>query len=165
MTFHTFRGHLAGTLTCPWVLGLPARPAQPLSCGRLCNPMGRTCQAFLAITNPGVYPNPRPSSWWCHPAIPSSVVPFSCPQSFPASRSFQMSQLSTSGDQSIGVSASVPPNEYWGLISFRMDWLDHLAVQRTLKSLPTPQFKNINSGAQLSLLSNSHIHTWLLEKP
>ena len=61
---------------------------------------------------PGVHPNPRPLSQWCHPAISSSVIPFSfCPQSFPASRSFQMSQLFASGGQSIGVSAStsVPP--------------------------------------------------------
>ena len=56
---------------------------------------------------PGVHPNPCPSSRWCHPTISSSVVPFSsCPQSFPASGSFQMSQLFTSGGQSIGVSAS-----------------------------------------------------------
>ena len=58
-----------------------------------------------ASLTPGVYPNLCPSSWWCHPAISSSVVPFSCPQSFPASGSFQMSQFS-SGGQSIGVSAS-----------------------------------------------------------
>ena len=59
---------------------------------------------------PGVHPNPCPSSQWCHPIISSSVVPFSsCPQSFPASGSFQMSQLFTSGGQSIGVSASVLP--------------------------------------------------------
>ena len=56
---------------------------------------------------PGVHPNPCPLSRWCHPTISSSVVPFSsCPQSFPASRSFQMSQLFTTGGQSIGVSAS-----------------------------------------------------------
>ena len=56
---------------------------------------------------PGVHPNPCPLSWWCHPTISSSVVPFSsCPQSFPASGSFQMSQLFTSGGQSIGISAS-----------------------------------------------------------
>ena len=55
---------------------------------------------------PGVHPNPCPSSWWCHPTISSSVVPFSCLQSFPASGSFQMSQLFASGGQSIGVSAS-----------------------------------------------------------
>ena len=61
---------------------------------------------------PGVYPNPCPLSRWCHPTISSSVVPFSsCPQPFPASRSFQMSQLFASGGQSTGVSAStsVPP--------------------------------------------------------
>jgi len=56
---------------------------------------------------PGVYPNPCPSSQWCHPIISSSVVPFSsCPQSFPASGSFQMSQLFAWGGESIGVSAS-----------------------------------------------------------
>ena len=61
---------------------------------------------------PGVYPNSCALSWWCHPTIPSSVIPFfSCPQSFPASGSFQMSLLFASGGQSIGVSAStsVPP--------------------------------------------------------
>ena len=56
---------------------------------------------------PGVYPNSCPSSWWCHPTISSSVIPFSsCPQSSPASWSFQMCQLFTSGGQSSGVSAS-----------------------------------------------------------
>ena len=55
---------------------------------------------------PGVHPNPCPLSQWCHPTISSSVIPFSCPQSFSASGSFQMSQLLASGSQSIGVSAS-----------------------------------------------------------
>ena len=56
---------------------------------------------------PGVHPNPCPLSQWCHPMISSSVIPFSsCPQSFPASGSFQMSQLFASGGQRIGVSAS-----------------------------------------------------------
>ena len=61
---------------------------------------------------PGVHPNPRPLCCWCHPTISSSVIPFSsCPQSFPASGSFPMSQLSALGGQSIGVSAStsLPP--------------------------------------------------------
>ena len=63
---------------------------------------------------PGVHPNPRPLSRWCHPAISSSVVPFSsCPQSFPASGSFPMSQLFTSGGQSIGVSASQHQSLQW----------------------------------------------------
>ena len=86
----------------------------------------------------GVYSNSCPLSRWCHQTILSSVIPFSsCLQSFPASGSFPRSQLFTSGGQSIGVSAStsVPSNEHPGLISFRMDWLDLLAVQGTLKSL------------------------------
>ena len=87
---------------------------------------------------PRVHPNPCPLSRWCHPTISSSVVPFSsCPQSFPASESFQMSQLFTSGGQSSGVSAStsvLPVNtQDWS--PFRIDWLDLLAVQGTLKSL------------------------------
>ena len=57
---------------------------------------------------PEAYPNSSPSSWWCHPTISSSVIPFSsCLQSFPASGSFPMSQFFTSGGQSIGISASV----------------------------------------------------------
>ena len=81
--------------------------------------------------------NSCPLSWWCHPTISSSMVPFSsCPQSLPASGSFQMSQLFTSGGQSIGVSAlTSASNEHSGLISFRMHWLDLLAVQGVLKSL------------------------------
>ena len=74
---------------------------------------------------PGVHPNPCPLSRWCHPTISSSVVPFSsCPQSFPASGSFQMSQLFASGGRSIGWSFSFnisPSNEHPGLISFKMD--------------------------------------------
>ena len=86
---------------------------------------------------PRVYPNSCSLSWWCHPTISSTVVPFfSCPQSFQASASFQMSQLFTSGGQNIGVSASISvlPNEHSGLISFRMDWLDLLAGQGTLEA-------------------------------
>ena len=87
---------------------------------------------------PGVHSNSRPSSRWCHPAISSSVVPFSsCPRSLPASESFPMSQFFAWGGQSPGVSAlaSFLPKGTPGLISFRMDWLDLLAVQGTLKSL------------------------------
>ena len=87
---------------------------------------------------PGVHPNPCPLSQWCHPTISFSVVPFSsCPQAFPASESFQMSQLFASGGQSIGVAASKSVlsmnTQDWS--PFRMDWLDLLAVQGTLKSL------------------------------
>ena len=81
---------------------------------------------------PRVYSDSCLSSRWCHPAISSSVVPFfSCPQSLPASGSFPMSQLVAWGDQSIGVSALasvLPKKDHPGLISFRMDWLDLLAV-------------------------------------
>ena len=85
--------------------------------------------------NPGAYPNSCPLSRWCHPTISSSVVPFSsCLQSFQASGSFQMSQLFASSGFNISFNIS-PSNEHPGLISFRMDWLDLLAVQGTLKSL------------------------------
>ena len=76
-----------------------------------------------------------PSSQWCHPTISSSVIPFFCLQSFPASGSFLISLLFTSGGQSTGASASasVFPMNIQDWISFRIDWLDHLAVQGTLK--------------------------------
>ena len=84
---------------------------------------------------PGAYSNSCLLSQWCHPTISYSNIPFSsCLQSFPASRSSQISQLFASGGQSIGVSASTsvfPMNTH----SFRMDWLDLLALQGTLKSL------------------------------
>ena len=86
----------------------------------------------------GVCSNSCPLSWWCHPTISSSVTPFSsCPQSFPASGTFRMSQPFASGGQSIwSFSFSISPfNEYLGLPSFRIHWLDLLAVQGTLKSL------------------------------
>ena len=87
---------------------------------------------------PGIHWDSRPSSQWCHPAIWSSVVPFSsCPQSLPASESSPMSQLFAWGGQSTGVVSFsiIPSKEIPGLISFRMDWLDLLAVQGTCKSL------------------------------
>ena len=120
-------------------------------------------QASLSITNSQIHPNPCPWSCWCYPTISSSVVPFSsCPQSFPASGSFPMSQLFTSGGQSICFSFSISPsNEHPGLVSFRMDWLDLLEVQGTLKNLlqPTVQ-KHQFFSAQPSSQSNSHIPTW-----
>ena len=86
---------------------------------------------------PRVHPDSRPLSQWCHPAISSSVIPFSsCLQYFPASGSFPMSQLFAWGGQLWSFSFSIIPfKEIPGLISFRMDWLDLLAVQGTLKSL------------------------------
>ena len=108
---------------------------------------------------PGACSDSSPSSQWCHPTISSSVVPFSsCPQFLPASGSFPVSQLFTSGGWSIGsFSFSISPsNEHPGLISFRMDWFDLLAVQGTpQESSPAPQIKNISS----SVLSFLHSPT------
>ena len=85
---------------------------------------------------PRAYSNSCPSCWWCHPTILSTVVTFSsCLQSFPESRSFLVSWFFASGGQSIGVSASASVLPMNSLISFRMDWLDLLAVQGTLKCL------------------------------
>ena len=122
-----------------------------------------------------VHSNSCPLSQEFHQTISSSVIPFSsCPQSFPASGSFQMSQLFTSSGQCIGVSAStsvllVNTQD----ISFRMDWLDLLAVQMTLKSLlqqysATPQFKSINSSALsflCSLTLTSTLDYWKNHSP
>ena len=78
-------------------------------------PWTTACQASLSIINSQIHPKPCPLSQWCHPTISSSVIPFSsCPQSFPASGSFQMSQLFESGGQSIGVSASASSSTYKG---------------------------------------------------
>ena len=118
---------------------------------------------------PGVYPNSCPLNRWCHPTISSSVVPFSsCLQSFPASGSFQMSQLFASCGQSTGVSASTSdlpmntqdwsPLEWTGWISLQSRELSRVFSNTTVQ-------KHQFFGTQLSSQSNSHIHTWLLEKP
>ena len=118
---------------------------------------------------PGAYSNSCPLSRWCHPTISSSVTPFSsCLQSFPASGSLPMSQFFASGDQSIGVSAStsvLPVNiQDW----FPLGWIGWISLQpkglSRVFSNTTVQ-KHQFFGAQLSLWSNSHIHTQLLEKP
>ena len=118
---------------------------------------------------PGVYPNSCPLNQWCHPTISSSVVPFSsCPQSFPASGSFQMSQFFPSVGQSIEVSASTAvlpmntqgwsPLGWTGWISWQSKGLSRVFSNTTVQKHPF-------FSAQLSLQSNSHIHTWLMEKP
>ena len=118
---------------------------------------------------PGVYSNSCPLSRWCHPTISSSFVPSSsCLQSFPASGFFQMSQLFTLGGQSIRVSASasvLPMNiQDWsplgltGLISLQSKELARVFSNTTFQ-------KHQFFSTQLSLQSNSHIHTWTLEKP
>ena len=118
---------------------------------------------------PGVHSNSCPSSRWCHPAISSSVVPFSsCPQSLPASESFPMSQLFTWGGQSTGASALAsfppkntqgwPPSEWTGWISLQSQGLSRVFSNTTVQR---HQFFDTQPSSQ----SNSHIHTWLLEKP
>ena len=112
---------------------------------------------------PRTYSNSCPSHQWCHPTISSSVVPFSSRlQSFPASGSFPIRWPKY---QSFSFSIS-PSNEYSGLISFRTDWFDLLA-SRGLSGVfsNTIVQKHQFFGPQLSLYSNFHIHTWLLEKP
>ena len=117
---------------------------------------------------PGVHSDSRPSSRWCHPAISSSVVPFSSfPQSLPASESFPKSQLFRWGGQSTGASdlASFLPkkfqdwsSEWTGWISLRSKGLSRVFSNTTVQ-------KHQFFGAQPSSQSNSHIHTWPLEKP
>ena len=112
------------------------------SCSVMCNSLRPHRLRHAKLPCPS--PTPRacsdsgPLSQWCHPTISSSVILFSsCPQSFPASGSFQITQFFLSGGQSIGVSASASAllMNIQDLISFRMDWLDPLAVQGSPKSL------------------------------
>ena len=107
------------------------------SCPTL-RPHGLQHAMFPCLSSPGACSNSCRLSQWHHPTISSSVVPFSsCLQSFPASGSFLMGWLFASGGQSIGasVSVSVLLMNISGLISFGIDWLDLLVVQRTLKNL------------------------------
>ena len=119
--------------------------------------------------SPGVHSNSSPLSWWCHPAISSSVVPFSsCSQSLPASESFPMSQLFSWGGQSTGVSALASflpkksqgwsPSEWTGWLSLQSKGLSRVFSNTTAQ-------KHQFFGAQPSSQSNSHIHTWPQEKP
>ena len=127
------------------------------------------CQASLFITNSRSSLTSCPSSRWCHPAISSSVVHFfSCPQSLPASESFPKTQLFTWGGQSTGVSALasfLPKNtqgwsslEWSGWISLQSKGLSRVFSNTTVQ-------KHQFFHAQFSSQSNSHIHTWPLEKP
>ena len=126
-------------------------------------------QASLSITNSWSSLRLNPSSQWCHPAISSSVVPFSsCPQSLPGSESFPISQLFAWGGQSTGVSALASflpkksqgssPSEWTGWISLQSKGLSRVFSNTTLQ-------KHQFFSAQPSSQSNSHIHTWPLEKP
>ena len=119
--------------------------------------------------SPGVHSHSRPSSRWWHPAISSSIVPFfSCPQSLLGSESFPMSQFFTWSGQSTGISALASflpknsqdwsPSEWTGWISLQSKGLSRVFSNTTVQ-------KHKFFGAQLSSQSNSHIHTWPLEKP
>ena len=118
---------------------------------------------------PRAYSNACPLCRWCHPAISSSVVPFSsCPQSFPAWRSFLMSHLFPSGGQSIGASAlaSVLPMNIQGWFPLGLTgWISLQSKGHWRAFSRTAIRKHQFFGAQPSLWVNSHIHTWLLEKP
>ena len=111
---------------------------------------------------PRVYPNPWPLSRWCHPAISSSVIPCSsCPQSFPASGSFPMSQLFTSGGQSIGVSASASvlptktqdwsPLGWTGWIFLQSKGLSRVFSNTTVKSINSSAFSFLYSPTLTSI--------------
>ena len=104
--------------------------------------------------------NSCPSSRWCYPTISFSVVPFSCLQSFPASRSFQMNQFFPSGGQSIGASASVFPVNIqdW----FPLGWTGWIPCypKDSQESSPTPQFKSINSSV-LSFLYGPNLNPYM----
>ena len=118
--------------------------------------------------NARVYSNSWPLSQWCHPTISSIIIPFSfCLQSFPASGSFPMSWLFTSGGQSIRVPASAsvfPVNiQDWFPLGLTGLILLSKGLSRVFSNTTVP--KRQFFSAQLSLWSNSHIYTWLLEKP
>ena len=109
------------------------------SCPTLCNPMNHSMPGPCPSPIPGVYPNSCPLSLWCHPTISSSVVPFSsCPQSFTASGSFQMSQLlSSRWPKCWSFSFNISPsNEHPGLISFRMTGWISLQDKKQANTVP-----------------------------
>ena len=115
---------------------------------------------------PGACSNTCPLSWWRHPNISSCCHLLLLPSIFPSIRGFS-SELALRIRWPKYWSFSISPSsEHPGLISFRMDWLDLLAVQRILKSLlQHHSSKHQLFGSQLSLYSNFQIHTWVLEKP
>ena len=124
---------------------------------------------FCPSPTPRAYSNSCPLSQWYHPTLSPSVVPFfSCPQSFPASGSFQMSRFFTSGGQSIGVSAiaSVLPMNIQDRFPLGWTgWISLLSKRFSRVFSNTTVQKHQFFSAQFSFWSYSHIHTWLLEKP
>ena len=150
-----------------------AIPSIHISCSVMSNSLGphelQHARLPCLSPNPGAYSNSCSLSWWCHPTISSFLVPFSSRlQSFPASGSFQMSQLFASGGQSIRVSASASvlpmniqdwsPLGWTGWISLQSKGLSRVFSNTTVQ-------KHQFFRSQLSLKSNSHNYTLLLEKP
>ena len=151
-----------------WFYVSTSQTVQSLGRIRLCDPMDWSTPGFPVhhqlpeLTQTHVHP-----SWWCHPTISSSVIPFSSRhQSFPESRSFPISQFFTSGRQCIGVSASasvLPMNiQDWFPLGLT-GWipLQSKGLSRGFSNTTVQQHQFFST--QLSLWSNSHIHTWLLE--
>ena len=151
------------------------------SCPNLCDPVLQHTTLPCPSQLPGVCSNSCSLSWWCHPTIAPSVIPFthvlslsrhqgllqwvgSSPMSWVFSNELA---LHTRGPKYWSFSFSISSyNEYSGLVSFRTDWFDLLAVQETLRVFSsTTVRKHQFFHAQPSLWSISHIHTWLLEKP
>ena len=139
------------------------------SCPTLCDAMNRSTPGLPVHHQLPEFTQTRPSSQWCHPAISSSVIPFSsCPQSLPASESFPRSQHFTWGGQSTGVSALASflpqksqgwsPSEWTGWISLQSKGLSRVFSNTIVQ-------KHQFFGAQPFPQSNSHIHTWPQEKP
>ena len=168
----------------PWAFGMGALNTRPKatrepqfiqfssvtqSCPTLCDPMKCSIPGLPVHHQLPDFNQTNASSQWCHPAISSSVIPFSsCPQSLPASGPFPMSQLFAWAGQSIGVSASTSvlpmntkdwsPLGWTGWISLQSKGLSRVFSNTTVQ-------KHQFFGTQLSSQSNSHIHTWPLEKP
>ena len=156
------------TAKTPRKLHLTQFSSMAQSCPTLCDPMNQHTRPPCPSRTPRVYSNSCPSSQWCHAAISSPVVPFSsCPQSHLASGSFPMSQHFPWGGQSTGVSASASvlpvntqdwsPLGWTGWISLQSEGLSRVFSNTTVQM---HQF----FSAQLSSQSNSHIHTWPMEK-
>ena len=135
------------SLSCVWLFATPWIAAQ---------------QASPSIANSRVYPNSCPSSRWCHPAISSSVIPFSsCPQSLPASGSFPMSQLSAWGGQSTGVLALASflpkksqgwsPSEWTGWISLQSKWLSRVFSNITVQRINCSALSFLHSPTLTSI--------------
>ena len=139
-----------------------------LSCSTLCHPVDHSCQAALPFTISRSLLKLMSIESWYHPTISSSVIPFSCPQSFKTSVSLPVSQLFASGGQRFGVSSSASVLlmniQSW----FRLGWPGGICLQSKGLSRVfsnTTVWRHQFFGVQPFLLSNSHIHTWPLEKP